>query len=56
MIMFIYFFRLCPLGLTMNFNTSKVAYCSWTKTHFDKCKVKAGAIIGDGDRKRARYF
>ena len=42
MIMFIHFFRLCPLALTikLNFNISKVAYCSWTKTRSVKCKVK----------------
>ena len=42
----IHFFRLCPLGLTikLNFNISKVAYCLWTKTHSDKCKVKVQSV------------
>ena len=40
--MFIHFFCLCPLSLTimLNFDISKVAY--W---------IPSGAMIGDGDRK-----
>ena len=43
MTMFIRFFCLCPLGLTikLNFNISKVAYCN----EFETCNVKMKNIL-----------
>ena len=60
MIMFIHFFRLCPPDLTikLNFNLSKVAYCSWTKTHSDKCKVqvKSAFVPSGSSDQRVSWF